>query len=166
MKITGENLIEMFYVSMVDDKMIEVIDTLGLEQPIIDEEYELYKSVSAKDPKNMGINLVFSECNECEDKTVPCLDVISWDSDKNIEVPFRLNFTLSYDEVCRVLGKKADYNSDLIDELKTWIIEIKDYPKYILNVMFKEVDFKDIISVVVSPFAIDKLDDTYIPNKD
>lgn len=166
MKITGENLIEMFYVSMVDDTMIEIIDTLGLEQPIIDEEYELYKSVSTKDNKGIDIDLTFSESNKCADIGIPCLDIIGWGYNAKLNPPFGLNFTLSYDEVCRVLGKKADYNSDLIDELKTWIIEIKDYPKYILNVMFKEVDFKDIISIVIIPYTKASIKDTYVPNKD
>jgi len=162
MKITGDDLVKMFYTSMTEDIMVETIDALGLEQPLLDEEYDFYKSVSTENPKNIGIDFTFSECTECEDKTIPCLDVISWDSDKNIEAPFGLNFTLSYADVCNCLGRKADYTSSLIKELRTWVID----DKYLININFETIDLIEISSIVISPFTIDKLDDTYIENKD
>jgi len=165
MKITGDDLVKMFYTSMTEDIMVETIDALGLEQPLLDEEYDFYKSVSTENPKNIGIDFTFSECTECEDKTIPCLDVISWDSDKNIEAPFGLNFTLSYAECCKILNKKADYLNKRIKDLKIWIITYNN-KKYKIAIMFENMDFMEIRSIVISPYTQVSIKDSYIPNKD
>ena len=146
MQITGDELIKMFYTSMIDDKMLETIDALGLEQPLLDEEYDFYKSVSTEDPKNIGIDFTFEEC---EDETIPCLAVIGWNSDKNIEAPFGLNFTLSYTECCEILNKESDYNSTLLDEIKIWII-IHNNKKYKIAIMFDKMDLMEIMNMVIS----------------
>ena len=165
MEITGEKLIEMFYTSMTDDKIVEIIDTLGLEQPILDEEYDLYKSVSSKDNNDIGIGFTFSELEECKDIGIPCMDVISWRNDKSIKPPFGLSVSFSYIEVSKTLGRKADYTSTLIKELRTWIVEYNNN-KYLVNIDFKTIDLIEMTGIVISPFTIDKLDDTYIKNKD
>jgi hypothetical protein len=162
MEITGQKLIEMFYTSMTDDKMVEIIDELGLEQPIIDEDYELYKSVSTNDTNGIGIDFTFSELVECSKVGIPCMDVISWDNDKTIKPPFGLSLSFSYTDTCRILERKADYTSTLIDELRTWVID----DKYLINIDFKTIDLTEITGIVISPFTIDKLDDTYVKNKD
>lgn len=165
MEITGEKLIEMFYISMTDDKIVEIIDTLGLEQPILDEEYELYKSVSTNDTNGIGIDFTFSELETCKEDGIPCLNIISWDDDKNVKPPFGLSVSFSYIEVSKTLGRKADYTSTLIKELRTWIVEYNNN-KYLVNIDFKTIDLIEMTGIVISPFTIDKLDDTYIKNKD
>lgn len=164
MEITGDKLIEMFYTSMTDDKMVEIVDTLGLEQPVIDEDYELYKSVSTNDIQGIGIDFTFSELSECPEFGIPCMNIISWDKD-NVSPPFNLSVSFSYKEVCQALGREADYISTLIDELRTWIIDYNNH-KYLVNIDFKTIDLLNITGIVISPFTIDKLDDTYIKNKD
>jgi len=165
MKITGDDLIKMFYTSVTDDKMVKIIDTLGLEQPILDEEYDFYKSVSTNDTNGVGIDFTFSELEECPEVGIPCMDVISWDSDRKIKPPFGLSISLPYKEVCKILGREADYVSTLIDELRTWIVDYNNN-KYLVNIDFKTIDLIDITGIVISPFTISQLDDTYVKNKD
>ena len=162
MQITGDELVKIFYTSLTDNKMIEIIDSLGFEQPILDEEYELYKSVSTKDKNSIGIGLTFSELNKCKEIGIPCMDIISWRSDTKVKPPFGLSISFSYDDVCNCLGRKADYTSSLSKKLRTWVID----NKYLININFKTIDLIEIRSIVISPFTIDKLDDTYIENKD
>ena len=165
MEMTGEKLIEMFYTSMTDDKIVEIIDTLGLEQPILDEEYELYKSVSTKDTNGIGIDFTFSELETCKEDGIPCMNIISWDDDKNVKPPFGLSISLSYDECCQVLHKNADYLNQRIKKLKIWLITYNN-TKYKIAIMFKDMDFMQIRSIVITPYTKASIKDSYIQNKD
>ena len=165
MEITGEKLIEMFYTSMTDDKIVEIIDELGLEQPVVDEEYELYKSVSTNDTNGIGIDFTFSELEACKEDGIPCMDIISWDDDKNVKPPFGLAIDLSYDECCQVLHKNADYLNQRIKKLKIWLITYNN-TKYKIAIMFKDMDFMQIRSIVITPYTKASIKDSYIQNKD
>ena len=66
---------------MTDIRMIEAIETLGLEQPLIDNDYADEGAVYVEDPENSGITFIFEEIAGYTQHGEPCLVKIDFEKD-------------------------------------------------------------------------------------
>ena len=161
--MVGDKLINLFYTSATDDKMVMLIDELGLEQPVMDEDYNFYKEASTSDNNNVGVDLTFYDLKECNETGNPCLDKISWNHDNIISLPFKLKLGFTYAECIATLKKPADFQDKRNSTSKAWIIE----NKYIISIHFKDKSLNKIRSAVVLAYreSDSKLLYGYISNK-
>ena len=157
--IAGSDLMQFFYSSMTDDKLVQLIHELGLEQPVMDDEYDLYKETSTSDPNDVGIDLTFYELEQCSNEDNPCFDKISWDSWSTISLPFGLKLDFGYEECCSVLKKLAGYKAR---DSRAWVME----DKYLLFIHFKNSSLSIIDSVVLFPYREERIPSRYVLKND
>ena len=162
MKIDGNYLIKLLGSSLMDNQIIETIDALGLEQPIVDEESEFYGQTSTKDTKDVGVDLTFYNLDTCPDINIACLDKIGWSHDKTVKLPFQLKYSFSYIECCETLGKQAEYQDKRRGSSKVWVLN----EKYLLFIHFKNVNLSEKRSIVILGYRDKVLSRYEIINKD
>lgn len=149
MNLTGDSLVELLLTPMTDTKMIETIDALGWEQPVMDEQYLEDLSIDIIDDDNTGLSFVFKELNGQTPDGEPCLVEIDFSHDKQYKAPFGLLFSDNYKQVCEKIGRIADYNTKIDDDLKIWIID----NKYKVSIDFKGPNFTSIRGIVILVFT-------------
>ena len=136
--ITGDTLLNLMFEDMTSNKIIEVLDTLGLEQPVLDEQYEMDRDVGILDDKH-GLGFVFEEIEGYTQNGEPCLVKLSFGRKTTISYPFGIEADDSYEDVKRKIGRKADFKDDeLFVNMRTWIMENDVGLKYNVNVFFKD----------------------------
>jgi len=165
MKITGDDLVELMFLPMSDEKIIEIIDKLGLEQPTIDEEYFIEQEISIIDEDNSGITFVFKEINGYTEDGEPCLVEINFLPNKKINLPFAIKFSDDLQTVIQKLGKKFDFNDKWSKFTKIWVKNIDEKLKYNFILLFSK-DFKQIKSCVIIPFEKEDVGYLLLENKE
>lgn len=148
MNLTGDALLELLLTPMTDIKMIETIDALGWEQPVIDEQYLMDLHISIFDDQKTGIGFRFEELTGYTAEGEPCLVKIDLYHDKNIIAPFGLSFSDNYEKCCAKIGHIADYNTKIDDDIKIWIID----SKYRVSITFKDSKLNSINGMIITPF--------------
>ena len=166
MNIIANELINLIYTPMSDDKIIEIIDTMGLEQPTVTEEYEEEKAIYVKDTDNTGIVFIFQELDDYSKNGEPYLSKIDFMKNDIINFPFNLNSTDDYTTCCKKIGKNAEFFPKRMKKTKIWLISNINNIKLNLAVHFLDNTFKGIRSIVVRPFNENEVDKILIPNKD
>ncbi len=166
MSITGNELVNLMFTPMTDIKIIETINSFGLEQPTIDEEYEEKGKVSVDDDANSGITFVFKELDGYSKDGEPCLAQIDFEDRGKVEFPFNLKTHDNYRVCCEKIGKKADFRDRWVDEAKVWIMETANAIKYSLAINFMDDDFNTIDNIVLVDFQEEEVGDTLLENKD
>jgi hypothetical protein len=164
--ITAENLIELLLIPMTDDKMVETLDALGIEQPVIDEQYEmdLYISIGSKD--KTGVSFRFEELDGYTQEGEPCLVKLSFNNEAKISFPFDLKEDDNYSVCCDMLGSRADYINPNMEDAKIWLKETLLGKKYTLTALFWDEDLEELRAVTINRFDESRLGDTLLENKE
>ncbi len=165
-KITSEDLIELLITPMTDIKMIETLAALNIEQPVIDEKYEIELSVDVLDSENSGVTLSFKEIDGHTSDGEPCLTYLSFKNENKMPLPFELKEDDDYKTCCEKLGSIADYINPNIEEAKIWLKETSSGEKYTLAINFWDEDLEELASVVIVKFDESRLGDTLLENKE
>ena len=151
--ITGDRLLDLMFEDISSDKIIEALDTLGLEQPVLDEQYEIDRDVGILDEKH-GLGFDFEEIEGYTQNGEPCLTKLSFEKETTIAYPFGIEADDGYKDVARKIGKKADFKSDLFLNLRKWIMQSDKGLKYSVNVFFKdEENLKGIEAITIMYFT-------------
>ncbi len=153
----GNNLIKLVLSEMTSNKIIETIDQLGINQPILDEEYEVNLKVVSGNPSSDGVTLVFQEVESFRDDLV--LTKIDFYSEKKVSFPFGISPSDNYSTCCIKIGKEADYFHFKLKELNIWLLNDK---KTMLAINFLNSDLSGIVSIVASLFNEDEVGIKYI----
>jgi hypothetical protein len=164
-KIDGNEIVNLMFLSMTDDKVIEMIDRLGMEQPVLDEKYEIEEVVTAGLNDDTGMFFTFREIDGLSKDGMPNLTIISFDTDKNVIFPYKLEYGDSYKACCDKLGKKADYLSDLMDENRIWRTKLKDIECGI-TLVFTDETLEKLDGLIIYKFREDHVGDSLIPNEE
>lgn len=120
--MTTEELIDLMYTPIYDEKMLKAMEEFKMEIPKLDEQYEIRGRASTSNEK-IGLSFWFEELNGLNSNGEPLLDTIGVTEDSEFHLPFGLSPNISYKECCQILGKKADYYDDFIDGIYYWIVE-------------------------------------------
>lgn len=164
-KINGTELINLMFLPMTDNKIIEVLDVLGLEQPKIDEKYEIEECVKAGLNQGKGIFFTFREISGLSSDGEPILTIISFENDNTATLPYDLKLGDTYQICCDKLGKKADYYDDWLDENRIWKININNIECGI-TLVYTDSTLQKLDGLIIHKFNEKKIDDCYIPNKE
>lgn len=166
MKTTGNEIVSLLHTPMTDIKMIEMIDSLGLEQPIIDEQYEIDLDVSTNYDKNTEVILTFKEIEGITSNGEPSLSQVSFKNDNNTEAPFGLSFKDDYKLCCSKLGAKANFQFKKMRGLKVWLVNGEKELVYSVAIFFKGKELDEMRSIVVTVFDKNADDKTLVENKE
>ncbi len=166
MNINGEEILELMFTPMTSNKMVELIDSFGIEQPVLDEQYEMDLSIKLVSINDTGLSLTFKELDGYSNDGELILAKISFSYDKTISLPFGLDFNDNYKECVKKLSSKADYINKNLEESKMWLKTDKNGMKYIVSVNFEDEDFLLIDSVVIVDFDESDVGDSLLPNKE
>lgn len=162
--ITGDELVNLMFTSMNDDKVIEAISELGMEQPLIDEQYERDLFLEA-DSMEYGIGFEFREIDGFTSDGEPCLTYIEFKNNKKFNLPFDLDIMDSYSECSKKLNSEAKFKSEWIDEVKVWVKEINN-KMYTIAINYENDSFDKIDYLIISNFNEENINDTLIENKE
>jgi hypothetical protein len=166
MDITAEELIELMFLPMSDERIIEMIDSFGLEQPMIDEQYEIEGDILVSDRDNSGVDFSFGEIDGYSQDGEPVLDQIAFINKGKIKLPFGLEYSDDYKVCCEKLDKKADYYSPYGLETKQWILKTKNNEDYTLAIHFTDEKHSSIRSVVIGRFSTKGIGKVLLENKE
>jgi hypothetical protein len=123
--MTTEELIDLMYTPIYDEKMLKAMEEFEMEIPKLDEQYEIRGRASTSN-EQIGLSFFFEELNGLNTNGEPVLRAIGVTEDSEFHLPFGLSPNMSYEECIKTLGKKADYYDsfmDNIDNIYYWILE-------------------------------------------
>lgn len=163
-KISGNEIVDLMFLPMTDDRVIEMIDSLGMEQPVLDEQYEIEENVVAGLDQDKGIFFTFSEIDGLSQDGEPILTDISFDTDENVTFPYNLEYSDTYEICCKKLGKKADYYDDWMDENRVWRKQIKGIECGI-TLVYTDDSLEKLDGVIVYQFNENQVDDSLFINE-
>jgi len=148
----AENLIDLLYLPITDNNIVNSIDELGMPQPVIDDQYyeELSVSTSTSDE---GISFIFREVEGISKKGNPILTSITIESFSAIKFPYGINSSDTYSIIVKKIGKEADFKHQFLQKTKYWILERKDRCKYSLAVYFEDTSFEGVEAIVISIYV-------------
>ncbi len=164
-KIDGNEIVNLMFLSMTDDKVIEMVDRLGMEQPILDENYEIEEVTKAGLHDDTGMFFTFKEIDGLSQDGMPNLTIISFDTDENVTFPYNLEYGDSYKVCCETLGRKADYYDDWMDENRIWRTKLKDIECGI-TLVFTDETLEKLDGLIIHKFREEHVGDSLIPNEE
>ena len=139
------------------------MEELEMEVPKLDEQYEMEESTSTSS-KKFETSFFFKEIDGFSNNGEPVLEVIVVTENSVFGLPFKLSAGMTYLECCSILGKKADYYDDFIDNSYFWVLENKLNKKNIfLNLSFYS---KDEQLVLENGFAISNFTEEGLEERD
>jgi hypothetical protein len=137
-KINGDYIASLIYEDMTSNKVVEILDGLGLEQPVLDEQYEMDLEVGILD-KNNGLGFNFREIEGYTKNGEPCLYKISFEKTYTESLPFGINSSDNYRTVKEKIGRKADFKDDkILTHMRKWVMESSKGLKYTVNIFFRD----------------------------
>ena len=166
MKITGDELVELMFLPMTDVKIVEMLDSLGIEQPVLDEQYEMDLKVTILDKENSGFSFDFEEIDGYSLDGEPSLVKISFSDLEKIVLPFGLTTSDDYSNCCEKLNRKADFIPSFGKKSKIWTIKKDESTTFNIAVHYKDTELTSIRSVVINKFDKSRVGDSLLPNKD
>ena len=166
MKITGDELVELMFLPMTDIKIVEMLDSLGIEQPVLDEQYEMDLEIAILDGDNSGFSFSFKELDGYSLDGEPCLVDISFEDLEKTVLPFGLKKNDNYSICCEKLNGKADFIPSFGKKLKIWTIKKDENTIFNIAVHYQDTELTSIRSVVVNKFDKSRVGDSLLPNKD
>lgn len=168
MKIIADEYINLFLKDMTDDKVVEAIAFLGLEQPLMDEQYEIDLDLSIIDEDNSGLSFVFEEVQGYSISGDLSLSKIEFHS-KNLEIllPYNLNFNDSYDECVKKIEEKATFFSKRLKGNRSWLFKNEYGINYLFTIRFKDkINLQNINYILITPFNENDIGTRLLENKE
>ncbi len=134
---------------MTDKRVIESIDELGLNQPVINENYYLERSIVLRGRDLVGVDFRFEEVNG-DDMGDPQLVSISFYPNCKFSFPCNMKMSDSYIELEKKLGEKAIYRNRFLKKNRIWVLRRPDENIINFSVNFLDEKLESIRGIVVS----------------
>ena len=150
-KITAEEIIDLMFLPITDTRVVETLDTLGIEQPSLDEEYEMEGRIWTEGEEENGIAISFKAPDTYSDDAEPLVNQIDFYNENKIFLPLNLHKSDSYATVIEKIGRKPDFcTKPPMQWSKKWVY-LFNGKEIGVGVNFKE-DMKSINNIVVQKF--------------
>ncbi|MBU3013279.1 hypothetical protein KO488_00825 [Poseidonibacter lekithochrous] len=159
--ITGNDFIDILYLSEMDEKVLNMRKELDAPKPIIDKDFKKYGGNSMP-IENLGIELFFEDpCDYDNNEIYKKGDIyfagISFAYNTKIEPPFNIKMGDNLEEVVNKIGKEQTYNTKRFPQ-KVWKFERDDGKLYLLYAFFDK-EYSEVLNIKVLTYgkAVEKL---------
>jgi hypothetical protein len=146
-KHDAEGFINLLYLSMTDTRVINTLDSLGLDQPVMDEKY--YEDLDVTVDNGL-IFFVFREIEGVSENGTLSLAGISIKGSPEIKLPFTIEAEDSYPEVKEKIQRDADFMNRILKQKKVWALKRNDSRDYALSITFSDRALINIGSLTIS----------------
>ncbi len=152
--IVGDSFIDMLYLNVNDDNIIEMRKELDVPRPLIDKKFKEDGGNSIR-LDNYSIELFFTDICKFQNEALEnsgdiIFSQIDFSYQSNIKLPLGLFMGDSYDLIVKKIARSEDYNNDFLPE-KIWKFHRND-GKYYLMYAFFEDDFSELISLSLATY--------------
>ena len=148
---TAEEIIDLMFLPLTDNKVVETLDSLGIEQPSLDEKYEMEGRIAIIDTDNSGLQFEFEELDDYDAEGEPILTTIAFDDEKSVSFPYSLHKNDSYETVVQKMGRGPDFClKSPMEWSKQWVFPFKN-SELTMAVHFKP-NMESINTIVVGEF--------------
>jgi len=142
-----EDCIELLFRPMDDTYLLGAFDALNIPRPILDGNYIKEGSIDLKSEDGT----IFLGMEKEEKNSLPVLVNIGFDRKSSLNFPFDIKIDDSYVQASDKIGRKAEFQHCISDEMKIWIFENKNGQKYEFTVFFYEDNpYRDVWSIILS----------------
>jgi len=149
-KITAEEIIDLMFLPITDSKVVETLDALGIEQPSLDEEYEMEGRIAIIDIDNSGLQFEFEEQEGYDEDGIPSLQTIAFSEEHKVLFPLNLHKNDDYESVIEKIGRKPDFCTKPMPWSKKWVFSFRG-KEIGIGINFKK-DMKSINNIIVQKF--------------
>jgi hypothetical protein len=129
---------------------VETLDALGIDQPSLDEEYEMEGRITIIDIDNSGLQFEFKEQEGYDEDGIPSLRKIAFSEEHKVLFPLNLHKSDDYETVIEKIGRKPDFCIKPRPWSKEWVFPFGD--KEISYTIHFQKDMTSIHGIVVTEF--------------
>jgi len=155
--ITSKEIIDLMFLPVTDTKVVETLDALGMEQPSLDEKYEMEGRICAEGEETSGITICFEAPDRNSANGEPIVEQIDFYEEIKVTFPLGIHKSDDYETVIEKIGRKPDFCDNVLDTFKQWVFPYKD-TEITYCVQFKK-GFKGIDTIVVGEFDREGIDE-------
>ena len=149
-KIQAEDIIDLMFLPVTDIKVVETIDDLGMEQPSLDDKYEMDGSISTEGSATSGITICFEAPDRNSAEGEPTTYQVDFYEEHKVDFPLGLHKDDSFETVIKKIGRQPDFCITLLDSSKKWVYPYKN-KEINYTVHFKK-NLQSINSIVIANF--------------
>ena len=165
--ITGNDFIDILYLSEMDEKVLNMRKELDAPKPIIDKDFKKYGGNSIP-IENLGVELFFKDACKFDENDNGKGDIafggVMFSYNSKIEPPFNIKMGDNLEEVVEKIGREQDYNSKRLPQ-RMWKFKREDQKDYLLYAYF-EKDYSEVLSIRLITYTIQvEKAIKHIPNK-
>jgi len=149
-KLAAEEIINLLFLPMSDEKLLDIFEKLNIEVPVLDEEYEMEGSVWTEGEETSGIAIEFTKPNDYSEDADPIVKQIDFYNEFKVSFPFGLHKEDSLETVIKKIGRNPDFCNKRMSWSKQWVSPLRDM-EIVYAVHFKR-DMKSINTIVITKF--------------
>jgi len=149
-EITAEKIIELMFLPITDISVVETLDALGIEQPSLDEEYEMEGRVWTEGEEVSGISICFEATDTHSEDAEPVVTQIDFYEEHKVVFPLNLHKDDDYNTVIEKIGRKPDFCTKPMPWSKKWVF-LFGGKEIGVGVNFQK-DMKSINNIIVKEF--------------
>ncbi len=147
------DLIDLLYLRMDNPVFLGAVDAINLKRPILDGNYLKEKNIYLSNEDDS----VYWDLRDLEEEEksslsrIPYLLTVAITKKSTMEPPFGITFEDDYVTVVSKIGKEAEYQHCISDEMKIWILKTPTTDKnYELTIDFQDETLEKISNIVIS----------------
>ena len=155
-EITTEKIIELMFLPITDIKVVETLDALGMEQPSLDEEYEMEGRVWTEGEEVSGIVICFERTDTHSEDGEPVVTQIDFYEEHKVIFPLNLHKDDDYSTVIEKIGREPDFCTKPMPWSKKWVFPFGE-KEIGVGVNFQK-DMKSINNIIVQEFNRERVE--------
>lgn len=146
-----EDFIDLLYLPMDDERLLGAFDAIGLDQPLLDEDYLEEEMIYLENKQESIFVRIYDADDEISMEKVPQFHMISCDNERDLSYAFGIKAKHNYDEVVSKLNRPAKYRHKYIQNMLIWVLQNSKEENYELSIRFDDkVSLKKVIQMNIS----------------
>lgn len=139
--------VDLLSLPMNDTRLLGALDALNTPRPVLDTNFLKDNEIYLES----GDKSIYLSLRKEDEDSLPVLDFIGFKKNVSLIPPFGIQFDDTYEAIKNKIGKKADFQHDISDEIKIWVLENENKESYELTIDFYEDDpYRDVHMIGLS----------------
>lgn len=143
-------LIDLLSLSMIDERVVNTLNELGLPQPVIDDNYYIDRDITVYGKESKGLDFRFEETGDYVTQGMPSLVNISFYASCGLLFPCEITMEDSYPDIVKKIGKEAPYRNKLLKKSRIWFFTREDGKPYNFSVNFNDLELTTIRGIAIA----------------